>query len=315
MREPLSRFFAPLQPSRDSWMHRVRDNFQQLLTPARIFTSSANGAPIHLLRVEKSARSRQAQGASLLSHAVIIGAVLILAMQSRVPERKPPLTGENIRSYFPLPPGLLDSLRGHNPNSGAGSGSGHNLLPPTQGNLPPRSAIQLLKPTLPQNQNPELPVPPTILDPSAPRILTPVPNIGLPWMQDQNNSSGRGKGNTIGEGPGDSIGSSPGDQVGEGGGPPGFYQPGVVLPKCAYCPDPQYTDEAREAKLQGTVTLQVLVGADGRAAQIRIVRGIGLGLDDRAVQSVRGWKFIPARDAARRAVPAWVTVEAVFRLF
>jgi outer membrane biosynthesis protein TonB len=57
------------------------------------------------------------------------------------------------------------------------------------------------------------------------------------------------------------------------------------------------------------------VAADGRAAQIRIVRGIGLGLDDRAVRSVRGWKFIPAHDAAHRAVPAWVTVETVFRLF
>jgi len=315
MREPLSRLFAPLQPSRDSWMYRVRDNFQQLLTPARIFTSSANGAPIHLLRVEKSARSTQAQGASLLSHAVIIGALLILAMQSHVRKNDPPLTTGNIRSYLPLPSRLLDSLRGHNPNGGAGSGSGHDVLPPTQGNLPSRSSIQLLKPTLPQNPNPELPVPPTILDPSAPRILTQVPNIGLPWMHDPNNSSGPGRGNTIGDGPGDSIGSSPGDQTGEGGGPPGFYQPGVVLPRCGYCPDPQYTDEAREAKLQGTVTLQVLVGADGRAAQIRIVRGIGLGLDDRAVQSVRGWKFIPARDAARRAVPAWVTVEAVFRLF
>jgi len=313
MREPLSRFFAPLQPSRDSWIHRVRDNFYQLLTPARIFTSSANGAPIHLLRVEKSARSRQAQGASLLSHAVIIGAFAILAMHSPGSKHDPPSQGGKIHSYLPASR-LLESLRGHNPNGGAGSGSGHDLLPPSQGNLPPRSSIQLLKPTLPQNQKPELPVPPTILDPSAPRVLTAVDNIGLPWMPDQNNSSGRGKGNTIGDGPGDSIGSSPGDQAGEGG-PPGFYQAGVVLPRCAYCPDPQYTDEAREAKLQGTVTLQVLVGADGRASQIRIVRAIGLGLDDRAVQSVRGWKFVPAHDAARHAVPAWVTVEAVFRLF
>jgi protein TonB len=86
-------------------------------------------------------------------------------------------------------------------------------------------------------------------------------------------------------------------------------------PKCAYCPDPQYSDEAREAKLQGAVTLLVLVGADGRASQIRIVRGIGLGLDDRAVQAIRSWKFVPALDASRRAVRAWVTVEAVFRLF
>jgi len=314
MGEPLSRLFAPLQPSRDSWMHRVRDNFQQLLTPARIFTSSANGAPIHLLRAEKSAHTSQAQGASILSHAVILGALAILALHPPGSKPDPLPLGGKIPSYIAVPSHFLDSLRGHNPNGGSGSGSGHDLLPPTQGNLPPRSAIQLLKPTLPQNQNPELPIPPTILDPSAPRILPSVANLGLPWMRDQNNSSGPGKGNTIGNGPGDSIGSSPGDQAGEGG-PPGFYQAGVVLPRCGYCPDPQYTDEAREAKLQGTVTLQVLVGADGRASQIRIARGIGLGLDDRAVQSVRGWKFIPARDAARRAVPAWVTVEAVFRLF
>jgi protein TonB len=63
------------------------------------------------------------------------------------------------------------------------------------------------------------------------------------------------------------------------------------------------------------VTLQVLVGSDGRASQIRIVRGIGLGLDERAEQVIRGWKFVPAHDAARRIVPAWITVEAVFRLF
>ena len=93
------------------------------------------------------------------------------------------------------------------------------------------------------------------------------------------------------------------------------YRNGVTLPKCAHCPDPQYTDEAREAKLQGRVILRVLVGADGRASQIRIVQGIGLGLDERAAQAIRGWKFVPAHDDARRAVPAWVTVEALFRLF
>jgi protein TonB len=82
-----------------------------------------------------------------------------------------------------------------------------------------------------------------------------------------------------------------------------------------YCPYPTYTDEARHGKVQGAVTLQVLVGADGRAQDVRIVKGIGFGLDERAVETVRGWKFIPARDGAKRAVPAWVTVEAVFRLF
>jgi TonB family protein len=84
---------------------------------------------------------------------------------------------------------------------------------------------------------------------------------------------------------------------------------------CVTCPYPIYTDEARHAKMQGTVTLRVLVGADGRASDIRVVRGVGFGLVERAVQTVRGWKFRPARDANQLALPAWVTIEAVFRLF
>lgn len=314
MRDPFRRFFSSFQTTQDSWLSRVRENFQQLLMPARSFPSSANGAPLHLLRWENSARSGRAQSASLLSHATIIVALAIVVMHPPGSKRDPLPPGEKIPRNIAVPARLLDLLRGNHPSEGRGSGTGHDLLPATQGNLPSRSSLQLLKPTLPQNQRPELPIPPTILDASAPRVLTAVENIGLPWMPDQNNSSGRGKGNTIGDGPGDSIGSSPGDDAGRGQ-TPGTYQPGLSLPKCAYCPDPQYTDEAREAKLQGKVTLQVLVGADGRASQIRIVQGIGLGLDDRAVEAIRRWKFVPAHDAARRAVPSWVTIEAIFRLF
>ncbi|SRR5712692_1920853 len=314
MRDPLSRDFSSLQASQDSWLQRVRENFQQILTPARIFPSSANGAPIHFLKWERSPRTSRAQSASLLTHTAIMTALAVFAMHPPGSKHDPVPPGQKTANYFPVTANLLDSLRGHHPSEGSGSGSGHDALPTSQGNLPPRSLIQLLKPTLPQNRNPELPIPPTILDASAPRILTPVDNIGLPWMSDQNNSSGRGKGHTIGDGPGDSIGDMPGDGVGRGP-TPGFYHPGMTLPSCAYCPDPQYTDDAREAKLQGKVTLQVLVGADGRASQIRIVRGIGLGLDERAEQAIRGWKFVPAHDAARRTVPAWVTVEVVFRLF
>jgi TonB family protein len=63
------------------------------------------------------------------------------------------------------------------------------------------------------------------------------------------------------------------------------------------------------------VTLEVLVGTDGRAQRIQLVKGLGMGLDERAVEAVKTWKFTPARDAARRAVAEWVTVEAIFRLF
>lgn len=315
MRDPLSRHFSELHQNQDSWMHRVRENFRQLLTPAGIFPSSANGAPIHLLQQGKSARAGQAQSVSALAHTAVIVALALVAV--RVPRQNPtpiPLSGDK-PGIIQVPANLLRSLLGQNPHGGTSSGQGHDQLPPTSGNPAPISSIQFLKPTIPHNEHPEAPLPPTILDASAPRILTPVEGIGLPWMGERNGSSGRGTGNTIGEGPDDDgMGNTPGHGVGVGG-PPGFFRPGMTAPKCAYCPDPEYTDEAREAKLQGHVLLQVLVGADGRAEQVRIVQGIGLGLDESAAKAIRGWKFLPAYDAAHRAVPSWVTIEAVFRLF
>ncbi len=159
-----------------------------------------------------------------------------------------------------------------------------------------------------------MPVPPTIFDPASAAVLTPVGRIGLPWMSEETNSPGPGDSDTIGRGPGSTMGDGPRDGPGGLGELQSRYRSGVTLPSCAYCPDPQYTDEARQAKLQGRVILRVLVGADGRASQIRIVQGIGLGLDERAEQAIRGWKFVPAHDGAGRAAPAWITVEAVFRL-
>ena len=310
MRDP---FFRPFNSSpRDTLFQRIRENFRQAFVPAGISPSSANGAPLHALPWERSQRLKRAQSASLLAHAALIAALLVAVAHSpnRDPKRLP--FGGDVPGILTPPKSLLDLLRGPNPRGGTGNGSGHDLLPPTQGNLPARSSLQFLKPTLPHNQHPELPVPPTILDASAPRVLPSVINIGIPWMQERNNSSGPSVGNTIGTGPNDSIGTTPGDQTGVGG--PGPYRPGVTLPTCVYCPDPQYTDEAREAKVQGRVMLRVLVGADGRASQIQIAQGIGTGLDERAVQSVRSWKFTPARDGTRRAVPAWITIEIIFRL-
>lgn len=313
MRDTFSRLLPAFSSSRGSLLQRIRENSRQAFAPVGISPSSANGAPLHLLRWGRSTGSNRAHSASLLTHAAVIATLLSAVAHSPSPDPKRPLFGGEIPGILPVPRDLLDLLRGPNLRGGTGNGSGHDLLPPTQGNLPARSSIQFLKPTLPHNQNPELPVPPTILDASAPRVLPPVIGIGIPWMQERNNSSGPSNGNTIGSGPNDSIGTTPGDQTGIGG-PPGNYRPGGTLPTCVYCPDPQYTDEAREAKLQGRVTLRVLVGADGRASQIQIVQGIGMGLDDRAVQSVRAWKFTPAHDGGRRPVPTWVTIEIIFRL-
>jgi protein TonB len=314
MRDPLSRDFSSFQPSQDSWVHRVRENFHQLITPSRIFPSSANGAPIHDLKLGISARRNRAQSISFLTHAAIIAVLILLAAH---PPGSPPNSFPGERPAFqpiPLPRTFLDRLRSNHPSNGRGAGGNENQIPATHGNLVPISSIQIVRPSIPPKLETPLPAPPTILDPRAPPVLSPTDHIGLPWMKDFTESPGSGKGHTIGNSDGETMGDSTNGPGGRGESELP-YHPGMTMPSCAYCPDPQYTDEAREAKLQGRVTLQVLVGADGRALQIRVVQGIGLGLDERAAQAIRGWKFVPARDAARRAVPAWVTVEAVFRLF
>lgn len=132
-------------------------------------------------------------------------------------------------------------------------------------------------------------------------------------MPDKTNSGGPGS-NGIGAGKYGGMGDREGPGGGEGDSDEANSR-AASLPTCLICPYPVYTDEARHVKMQGTVTLRVLVGADGKADDIRVLRGVGFGLEERAVQTVRGWKFNAARDVNHNAVPAWVIVEAVFRLY
>jgi len=314
MRDPFFRPFPSFSSSRGSLLQRIRENLRQAFAPVHIFPSSANGAPLHALRWEKSARSNRAHSVSLLTHAVGITALVLAAVHSPGQDPNRILLGPKGAGILSAPPDLVDTLRSLHPSNGRGSGGGRTAIPATSGNLLPVSSIQLVRPSLPPKRESIIPVPPTILDPAAPSVLNSINKIGLPWMPDDTNSPGPGDSNTIGNRNGNTMGDGTKDGPGGIGDSPSPYRPGVTLPTCVYCPDPQYTDEAREAKMQGRVTLRVLVGADGRASQIQVTQGIGMGLDDHAVQSVGTWKFTPAHDGARHAVPAWVKIEIIFRL-
>lgn len=314
MRDPLLRLLTPLPFSPDSLFHRIRGNLQQLLMPTRIFPSSANGAPLHLLKWRHAPVANRSRALSFVAHVALLCGILFL----RIQPRPQPLAaiGSDVASVGPHAffPFSRHNLIGQLSLGVKGGGGENDPIPARHGFLAPGSSVPLLPPRRIVNPTPELPVPPSVFDPSARQFPVSVIDLGLPWMKDNSDSAGPGKDHGFGSGKKGGMGDDEGLGAGQGESYNGPYQPGVTSPICAYCPDPQYTDEAREAKLQGKVTLRVLVGADGRASQVRILQGIGMGLDDRAVQSVRSWKFIPAHDGARRAVPTWVTIEVVFRL-
>jgi periplasmic protein TonB len=312
MRGVRLRRFSFRHASSNSWFGRVNENFWQLFTPAGLAPSSANGAPIHLLSFERSKRSGRAQTLSLLTHATAIALISFAASQTAHRNVDPnPRVSVSIGPLRYTPEtDRVNNEPSPGPNAGGGARTGS---PANRGFFPPRSSVQLATPRLPDNADHPLPVATTIFDEQAPALVELQNYLGLPWMPEKTNSGGPGD-RGIGAGKDAGMGDDGGPGGGEGGnGHP--YSRGVSLPTCIICPYPIYTDEARQTKVQGTVTLRVLVGSDGRASEIRVMRGIGFGLDERAAQTVRGWKFKPARDASQRAVAAWITVEAVFRLF
>ncbi len=89
----------------------------------------------------------------------------------------------------------------------------------------------------------------------------------------------------------------------------GFSQPAMLLERT----EPPYTDEARIANHEGSALLQADIDTEGNARNIVVLRHLGLGLDRNAVESVRQWRFRPARQQGRK-VASRVRLEIAFRL-
>jgi protein TonB len=205
---------------------------------------------------------------------------------------------------------------------GGGGGGDQDKLAASKGALPKFSREQITPPTaVIRNENPQLAVEPTVVIPPEMRVQLPQTGpLGDPLSYVMGPpSSGTGSGGGIGSGSGGGVGSGHGPGVGPGWGGGiggGVYRVGggVSAPRVLYSPDPEFSEEARKAKFQGTVILALIVGTDGRAHEVRIVRSLGMGLDEKAIEAIRQWKF----DAGRKdgvPVAVQVNVEVNFRLY
>jgi protein TonB len=194
--------------------------------------------------------------------------------------------------------------------------------PPSRGKLPKWSMTQIAPPmAVRPNPEPKLAVEPTLLGPPDLKIPSPNDaNFGDPLAKMMTASNGSGGGSGIGTGQGTGIGSGNGGGLGPGfggGTGGGAFRPGtggVGYPSCLYCPTPEYSEDARKAKYQGVVLLQLVVTADGRATEVQVVKGPGLGLEEKAITAVKDWKFKPALGPNGTPVATLLTIEVNFRL-
>jgi TonB family protein len=124
-----------------------------------------------------------------------------------------------------------------------------------------------------------------------------------------------GTGNRGGLGSGNGNGYGPGTGGNLGG---GLYQVGngVSPPRAIFQPEAEFSDEARRAKYEGTVVVSVIVDANGNPQDVHVVRTLGMGLDEKAVEAVQKYKFKPAIELkSGKAVPVPIAVEVRFRLY
>ncbi|MFY9751579.1 MAG: energy transducer TonB [Candidatus Acidiferrales bacterium] len=294
-------------------------NLKDLISPPKLPPLEVTSKPIAVPEIwSKNTQSTRVRALSVAVHVLI----LVLMIVPFLPGLFSPATTTAANAYVPiditapkLPPGLHRA-------GGGGGGGAHEALPASAGRLPKVSLkLQIAPPSVKPPLNSRLMVDPTVV--AAPNIKIPEPNLqnmGDPLAKVLDDSNGTGSGSGIGSGNGGGVGSGsgsgvgPGQGYGYGGGMPGAGENGYGTPVCIYCPSPTFTDEAVKAKVQGVVELTAVITADGRATQIRVAKGLSFGLDERAVEAVRSWRFRPAIGPDGRPSAVFSPIEVTFRI-
>ncbi|MGD0823284.1 MAG: energy transducer TonB [Terriglobales bacterium] len=305
------------EPLWKSLFRNVDDFFFPKKLPPLVLTSKP--VPVRDIWGFYNNKGRGAAGSTILhvlAIAIIIGATYL--GKKMVDVVKPKETVELIA------PDEIPALPASKKLSGGGGGGGdRDKLQASPGRLPKQSLQQITPPAaVIRNPDPKLAVDPTIVVPPEIKLQQPnVPDLGNPMSHLPSiASNGMGSGGGIGDsgyGGGVGNGQGPGYGPGHGGGTGGgAYRVGggVSGPKPIYAPDPEYSEEARKAKFQGVCVLWLVVGPDGKARDIRVFRTLGLGLDEKAIEAVKTWRFEPGMKDGK-PVATQINVEVTFRLY
>jgi periplasmic protein TonB len=298
-------------------------NVRDVISPRKMAPLKTTSAPVAVPEIwSKNTQFTRVQALSLAFHVVVIVLIIIpfwseLMSPGTTQAKTMVVTPLDITSpYLPkLPPGAKKA-------GGGGGGGAHELLPASKGKLPKFSLTQIVPPKVKPPDNPKFAATPTVIGMPDMKLASPnMSNWGDPMSKVTNDSNGPGSGNGIGSGNGTGIGSGSGGGVGpgEGGGAGGGVfnagTGGYGIPTCIYCPTAQFSDEAVKAKYQGTVLLVAIITADGRATDIHVVKGLGLGLDEKAIEAVRTWRFKPAAGPNGKPATVRQTIEVTFHLY
>jgi TonB family protein len=291
-------------------------SIKELINPPKLPPLELTSKPVAVREIWGfyGGQGRRAGMTSFLVHVCVIALLFLLGTNKAVQQvvkKQIELIAPDIAPYKPTV--KPDQMHG------GGGGGDRSPTPVSKGNLPKLAKRQFVPPMISHVENPKLVMDPTLIippDANIPKINSP--DLGDPLSKSGLASNGFGAGGGMGSGRGGGIGpgSGPGYGPGSGGGiGGGAYRigGGVSPPSILYKVEPEYSEEARKAKFQGTVLLFVVVDEKGMPRDIKILRPLGLGLDQKAVEAVEKWKFSPGKKDGK-PVAVQAQIEVNFRL-
>ena len=303
--------FSGINSVEEPWFKSLISNVRDLISPPKLPPLEVTSKPVEVGSIWGAYGGGQSRslGAAFL---IQIGAIALLLLIFRTPivQKKMHQVTDiyfPVQAYKPkLPPAAQKA-------GGGGGGGMHDPKPVSRGEAPKFAPKTFVPPTMAIPQ-PKLPVTPTITA-QAPQIVDN--QYGDPLAKLSENSGGPGS-QGLGGGKGGGIGNGSGDGFGDGSGGGqggGAYRIGgdVSAPILVAKVEPEYSEEARKAKYSGTVLLSIVVGVDGLPRNVHVVRPLGLGLDEKAIEAVMKWRFRPGMKGGH-AVPTAAQVEVNFRL-
>jgi TonB family protein len=267
------------------WHRSAFANLRDLVRPAKLPPLTLRSKPVAVREIWSERTNPRAIAWSVLLQGTLVASLFLVGTTATV--RK---AVTNVLLMAPPPP----KAAAPKTNSGGGGGS-RSPLPPVKAQLP-RPAPKQFVPPLVTIEKPALVMDASLIAPPD-AWAAPTGAIGNPLGQ-IGGGGGLGSGGGIGNVRGNGIGSGNGSGFGNGSGG-GAYSVGngVTAPSVLSKVDPEYSEEARKAKYSGEVLLSIVVNTDGKAENITLVRSLGMGLDEKAIEAVQKWRFIPGKKA------------------
>ncbi len=271
----------------ESLFSSLKSNIRAALFPEKLPPLQLTSRPVQVRNIWGEYNyKKQSAGVSLVVHILMVAGLIAISIMGARAVKQAEKPREMVTLIAPdLTPQLPMTKKSATTSGGGGGGGDRDKLQAPKGKLPKLAMEQITPPAIViRNDHPKLPVEPTVVVPPQIKLASNMPSIGNPMAAIPAGppSNGTGSGGGIGSGSGGGVGSGTGPGVGPGhgggiGGGVFRVGGGVSAPRALDTPDPEYSEEARKAKYQGTCVLWLIVGPDGKPRDIKVARALGHG--------------------------------------